>query len=246
MRILTFCCLLLITFSCKNVTTPQVTKVQKEAFVLEHLVQEPTVISTNTPILILLHGLGSNEKDLFSFAKFVPKNWLVVSVRAPFDYAKKPSDKFKWYDLKLTPKKHITNYKEVANSEQLLLKFIKQIKSKYNIKDSKIVMGGFSQGAIMSYQMGLLHPEELAGVASFSGRILETTHDKMNGKRGHKSIKVFIAHGKQDKVLLYKEALAAKKLFESLGIQTTNSFDDSEHNISQTHLQAFVQWLQTI
>ena len=52
---------------------------------LHYLVQEPKTIKDQNPLLILLHGYGSNEEDLFSFAPELPDDSYVISVRAPYD-----------------------------------------------------------------------------------------------------------------------------------------------------------------
>ena len=52
---------------------------------LKYLVREPENINSKTPLLILLHGYGSNEEDLFSFVPTLPKEWLIISFRAPLN-----------------------------------------------------------------------------------------------------------------------------------------------------------------
>ncbi len=52
---------------------------------LHHLVREPKIKKDKNPLLLLLHGYGSNEEDLFSFASELPEDYYVVSARAPYD-----------------------------------------------------------------------------------------------------------------------------------------------------------------
>ena len=52
---------------------------------LYHIVRHPKQKIENPPLLILLHGYGSNEEDLFSFAEELPKELLIISIRAPYE-----------------------------------------------------------------------------------------------------------------------------------------------------------------
>ena len=65
---------------------------------LHYLVREPQNLNSKTPLLILLHGYGSNEEDLFSFVPTLPEDWLVVSFRAPMN---SQYEGYSWYDIDL-------------------------------------------------------------------------------------------------------------------------------------------------
>lgn len=239
MRIITIFCVLVIGLSCKQ-TAPK--KVVEEPLVLHHFARPAAANVTNPPVLILLHGLGSNAKNFFSFSGIIPPEWLVISARAPFTYPNAPK-RFKWYDLTFKNGERQTNYQQVEESRQLLLKFIEQVKKKYNVDENRIVIGGFSQGAIMSYNIGLRTPEKVSGIASFSGIVLEKIKPEIKPQKAHQQLKAFVSHGEQDDRLPYSEALEAKNLLESLGVQATYSFDQAKHTISPTHRTAFLAWL---
>ena len=85
--------LLLCSFGCQNSTNSLATN---EVIVLEHLVRNPQNSKLKSPTLILLHGYGSNEKDLFSLAQHIDPAWLVISARAPMTIEE---NKYQWYDI---------------------------------------------------------------------------------------------------------------------------------------------------
>ena len=79
---------------------------------LQYIVREPENITSNTPLLILLHGYGSNEQDLFSFAPTLPEDWLIISFRAPFNTN---YEGYSWYDIDLMDEKIALMYRKLKN-----------------------------------------------------------------------------------------------------------------------------------
>jgi phospholipase/carboxylesterase len=74
--------------------------------ILHYIVREPIKKNNKPPLIILMHGLGSNEKDLFSFTNQLPDSFLVISVRAPYTIGK---DSYAWYQLNFIDGKPISN-----------------------------------------------------------------------------------------------------------------------------------------
>lgn len=92
---------------------------------LHYLVREPKIKSVQTPVIILLHGVGSNELDLFSFANSIPDNYLVISARAPIRLA---TNSFAWYRVDFSSGRPTYDFKETEKSLQTLIAFIEEIK----------------------------------------------------------------------------------------------------------------------
>ena len=78
-----------------------------DSMVLKYLIREPKIKSKNTPAILLLHGVGSNEHDLFSFANQLPDRYLVISARAPISLG---SNSFAWYQVNFSTGKPIYNF----------------------------------------------------------------------------------------------------------------------------------------
>ena len=133
---------------------------------LTYLVREPKVSVDNPLLLILLHGVGSNEKDLFSFAPYLPDKFLVISARAPV--ALGPSS-FAWYQVDFSSGKPIYNQEQERKSRDMILTFIEELKELHSFDENEVFLMGFSQGAIMSYSIALTHQPMSSYDSYFSG-----------------------------------------------------------------------------
>src|SRR5690606_33828319 len=123
---------------------------QKEKTGLEYLLRKPKSNIEHPPMLILLHGLGSNEKDLFQLADYLDDDYLIVFARAPYTYG---NNGYKWYDLSFPSGQPVHNSEQAEKSRLLLLDFVQELKQTHKVNENKIFLGGFSQGAIMSYSV---------------------------------------------------------------------------------------------
>ena len=97
---------------------------------LNYITKKPNKITIETPILVLLHGYGSNEEDLFSFCPDLPKDWLIVSFQAPINT---PYGDFCWYDIDFTNAEKFINIEQAEKSIYLILEEISLIIKQYNI-----------------------------------------------------------------------------------------------------------------
>lgn len=207
--------------------------------VLHYLVREPLVKSENAPAIILLHGVGSNEEDLFSLANQLPDNFLVISARAPIRLGE---NSFAWYQVDFSTGKPAFNVEQQENSRTILIQFIEEIKAKYAV-GGRVSLGGFSQGAIMSYSVGLTRPDLVNGIAVMSGRLLEETKPLVAANDKLQDLKVFISHGTSDPVLNIQYARSGLEYLKTLGIQPTYKEYPAAHTISNEMLIDFVKWL---
>lgn len=207
---------------------------------LHYLVKHPKTENKKTPLIILLHGVGSNEADLFSFANQLPENYLVVSARAPHTLGQ---GSYAWYQVDFSSGKPVYNPKQAEASRQIILKFIEELKKKFTFNHQEIYLCGFSQGAIMSYAVGLSNPDQVKGMAIMSGRLLDETKSLVN-KDKVKSLKVFISHGTEDPVLGVHYAREAKQYLNGLGLEPVYKEYKDVHTINQTMLKDLINWLQ--
>ncbi len=112
-----------------------------ESLVLHCLVREPKLKSGTKKAIILLHGVGSNEKDLFGFANQLPEDFLVISPRGPLTIG---ANRYAWYNVDFSTGKPIFDAEQEASAERVIEKFVQQIKQKYEIDE--LFLGGFSPG----------------------------------------------------------------------------------------------------
>ena len=209
-----------------------------DTMVLQYLVREPKVKSEKKKAIILLHGVGSNEQDLFSLAKQLPDDFLVISPRGQFTLG---AGSYAWYQVDFSTGKPVFNAQQELSSRDVIKRFIWQVKHKYNLDE--VYLGGFSQGAIMSYSIGLTNPTEVKGIISLSGRLLEEVRPEITKSNEVQQLKVFIAHGIQDNTLQVQYARDAKSYLENLQVQLSYHEYTIGHQISDAVLKDLNAWL---
>ncbi|HEV2582865.1 MAG TPA: alpha/beta fold hydrolase, partial [Ktedonobacteraceae bacterium] len=136
---------------------------------LVNLVRQPLPEASNAPLLLLLHGVGSNEHDLFGLAPLLDQRFIVLSLRAPNTLG---PGSYAWFEVAFTPQGPVINPEQAEQSRQLLIDFIGQAVATYGANPRQVYLMGFSQGAIMSASVALTRPDLVAGAVLMSGRIL--------------------------------------------------------------------------
>lgn len=207
---------------------------------LQYIAREPSVKSAEPPLLVLLHGVGSNERDLFSFADRLPGEYLVISARAP--HALGP-DSYGWYAVDFSSGKPVFDAKQAEDSRKLIIAFIDELHKEHPFDRKRVYLCGFSQGAILSYSVALTRPDLIKGIAVMSGRLLDEVKPMIKTSPDLSRLKVFISHGTQDPVLPLSGAEQADAYLRSLGITTTLRTYPEGHTISAAMLSDLVDWL---
>lgn len=217
-----------------------INSISKDSLTLKYLIKEPQFKSEKRKAIILLHGVGSNENDLFSLAKQLPKDYYIISPRGKFTLTE---GSYAWYQVDFSSGKPVYNKEQELQSRETILLFIEQIKEKYDFDE--IYLGGFSQGAIMSCSVGLLYPEKVKGVICLSGRILQEIRSDVKNKNELLQLKIFLAHGTQDGTLPIAYAREAKIYLEQY--QTNLSYHEYEmgHEISSEVIRELNIWLDS-
>jgi phospholipase/carboxylesterase len=212
-----------------------------DTIALRHLIREPKIKSKNPPALILLHGVGSNEQDLFSFASKLPDKFMVISARAPIVLG---SNSFAWYQVDFSTGKPIYNIAQETKSRNILINFIEQVKATYALDGNEIYLCGFSQGAIMSYSVALTRPDLVKGIAVLSGRLLEEIKPEIKSTAKLQSLKVLISHVKNDNTLPFNYAKQALVYLKTLNINPTFKEYNTGHEINGEMLNDLINWLK--
>lgn len=206
---------------------------------LAYLIKKPEQVSNNVKAIMPLHGVGSNEQDLFALASQLPKDVFVIAPRGPFAVG---VNRYAWYNVDFSSGRPDINAEQETASRQLIRKFIQEVKEKYSIDE--LYLGGFSQGAIMSQSIGLIHPDEVQGIISLSGRVLQEIRPLVQHDKYLHQLKVFLAHGVQDQTLPIHFAREAKEYLESLGVQLTYHEYPIGHQVSSEVLKDLNAWMK--
>ena len=211
--------------------------------ILHHLVREPKTKLDKNPLLLLLHGYGSNEEDLYSFASELPEEYYVISVRAPYDMM---YGSYAWYAINFDADENkFSDHDQAIESRDLIAKFIEELIENYPIDANNITLIGFSQGCILSYAVALSYPEKVQRVVAMSGYLNLDIVAENYSSNNFKNLKIFASHGTVDQVIPVDWARKAKPILENLGIETVYKEYPIGHGVSPQNFHDFKNWLQS-
>ena len=209
---------------------------------LHYLVQEPKVKLDKNPLLLLLHGYGSNEEDLFSFAPELPDDSYVISVRAPYDL--QPYG-HAWYAIHFDADENkFSDNEQAKQSVEIIASFIDEIVKQYPIDTENVTLIGFSQGAILSYATALTYPEKVTKVVALSGYFNQEILPEVIHTKAISHLKFFVSHGSVDQVIPVDWARKAKPALENLGLEVEYQEYPIGHGVSPKNFFDFKNWLQ--
>ncbi len=204
---------------------------------LTHLVRPASQGDAPHPALVLLHGLGSNEHDLFMFAGQVDPRLVVMSLRAPlaYDYGG-----YMWYDMaEGTGLQGETISRNLAG----LADFLQTLPERYDLDPDRMYLGGFSQGAAMAGATGLLHPDRVAGVIMLSGYLPPPDGDTryFSGRAAGRPF--FQANGTLDQIVLIDWGRATRDALQRAGVDLTYREYPMGHEVSLPEMMDLSRWL---
>ena len=179
--------------------------------------------------VILLHGYGGDGKDIsmltLNWKRFLP-NTIFLCPNGHEKCTINPTG-YQWFDLTREDPEYILEQSQKA--ELKLQKFIQEVKKDYNLKNSQICLSGFSQGCMMSINLGLTNNENYNCIVGFSGKIIDQI-DLVNRKTS--STKMLLIHGDQDAVVSPTFLLEAKDFLIRNNVEVeTKMMINCEHHI---------------
>ena len=188
-------------------------------FCLDTIIIPPEKTDEIKNAVILLHGYGGDGKDIslltLNWRRFL-KNTVFLCPNSHEKCQINPSG-FQWFDLSKDDEEYVL--KKSLEAENMIKKFIEEVKNKYNLTNSNIVLSGFSQGCMMSINTGITSKEEFNCIVGFSGKIINKNN--LQSRIKNKS-KLLLIHGDQDEIVSSNFLLEAKDFFErnKFNIQT--------------------------
>jgi phospholipase/carboxylesterase len=211
---------------------------------LHYLVQEPAIIKESNPLIILLHGYGSNEEDLFSFASELSNENFIISVRAPYDL--KPYG-HAWYAIHFDADENkFSDNEEAIKSRDLIVRFIDEAIQKFPIDAQNVTLIGFSQGTILSTAVALSYPEKVKNVVALSGYLNEEILKDNFQENNFKNLNFFVSHGTVDQVIPISWAQKTQPFLEKLGINFVYKEYPVGHGVAPQNFYDFKKWLESI
>ena len=209
---------------------------------LKYRYKEPAkTTDEKPPLLILLHGIGADENDLFGLASFLDERFFIASVQAPFTL---PYGGYAWFELILEPNKPMGyNANQFEQSRQMIFEFIDAIIAEHDLDADRVYLCGFSQGSMMSMSCLLQNPKKFAGVVAMSGRAITEMIPADSNSDDFKDFPVLVTHGIYDPVLPIENGRATKELLSRLPVELEYKEYPMAHEISQESLRDVTDWL---
>ncbi|WP_417601573.1 alpha/beta hydrolase [Owenweeksia hongkongensis] len=209
---------------------------------LVHEVLPPQQKTEKPPLLLMLHGFGSHEQDLFGMAPMLNEKCFVVSARAPIDL---PWGGFAWYEIDFSNLgEKMNNVPQAKESMERILKFIDEVHETYGTDPENVNLLGFSQGSILSYGLSLSHPEKFQKVIALSGYIMPDIVLEKYNPESLKHLDIFASHGTADEVLPVDWARNAMKVLEQLNISHQYREYAMGHGVSPECFEDLKSWMK--
>ena len=199
------------------------------SYSLNTIILEPLSKEKPKSAVILCHGYGGDGKDISILANYwrahLP-NTIFICPDAPEKCAASPSG-FQWFDLMDQTPEQVLSKSLVAESK--LNKLIDEVKDKNNLLANQIVIGGFSQGCMISLQTGIKRKDTINSIIGYSGRIIDVNH---LGKNIVSKPNIILMHGELDQIVQVNSLLEAKDFFIKNNYQVeSHIFKNCEHRI---------------
>ena len=198
-------------------------------FCLDSIILKPENNAEIKSAIILLHGYGGDGNDIsmlsYNWKRHLP-NTVFICPNGHEICPINPSG-FQWFDLTKDDPKYILE--QSIKAEEKLNYFIEEVKKEFNLKNNKICLSGFSQGCMMSINLGLTSSEEYNCIIGFSGKIINEENLKL---RKRVSTNTLLIHGDSDQVVQPNYMLEAKDFFLRNNIEIeTHLIENCDHNI---------------
>ena len=199
------------------------------SYSLNTIILKPLSKEKPKSAVILCHGYGGDGKDISILANYwrahLP-NTIFICPDAPEKCAASPSG-FQWFDLMDQTPEQVLSKSLVAESK--LNNLIDEVKDRNNLLANQIVIGGFSQGCMISLQTGIKRKDKINSIIGYSGRIIDTDHLSKNIVS---KPNVILMHGDIDQIVPVNSLLEAKDFFNKNNYKIESQiFKNCEHRI---------------
>lgn len=191
--------------------------------------------SQTNPIVVAMHGIGSNENDLVPAFRTLAEQATLVFPRSPLDHP--PG--YAWYRL---IRIGVPDPQSFALAIETLGGWIDALRAMPGNAERPLILSGFSQGAIMALSYALRNPAQVAGVMAFSGYIPQMVRDTLS-EAGEGKPRVFLTQGRRDQLFPFSRLEETAQLLEVQGIRTTVAPHEGAHEIPIAVMESAKAWL---
>ena len=196
-------------------------------------------INKKSPCIVMLHGYGSNEEDLFGLSNYFPKDYIIISFRAPITL---PMGGYAWSNINTPITNEYTILQEAKHSLKLLQKSLIILINHYNINEKDISLFGFSQGCILSWALAINNPKLIRRVVTLSGYIVPEllnlpTQNVFN-------LLAYNSHGISDEIIPIEKARRSIDLIKKNNPNVVYKEYNQGHGINNDNLNDVLQWIK--
>lgn len=208
---------------------------------LKYVIQEPKVKNGKNPLLVMLHGYGSNELDLFSFAQDIPENFYIISFRAPLtiDFGG-----YAWYEINFMDAQKFNNISQAKQAVNEIVNSVMELSKEYLFDLSAVWLCGFSQGCILSYSLALNHGELFKNIICLSGYLDQEIIGNITPKEHYQNLNFYISHGIKDAVIPIEWSRKAPEVLKKYGISVSYNEYNSGHGLNAKNYNDIINWIK--
>ena len=196
------------------------------------------------PMVILLHGFGAHMGDLASLAPAIdPVGYVYIFPNAPIPFEIGPgATGYGWTYPRRIPQE-LRRADDVDSVVDMLATLVDEVTEHYATEPGQIILGGFSQGGMMTYRYGLPNPDKFKGLVALSAVAPEedTMRERLPADR---SQPIFVAHGTSDMVIEVQMARDTREFLQTEGYSPVYHEYAMAHEISQQTLTDLAGWLK--
>ena len=198
-------------------------------FCLDSTIIKPEEDKEIKNAIILLHGYGGDGKDIsmlsLNWKRHLP-NTIFICPNGHEPCQINPTG-YQWFDLTKEDSSYILEQSKKA--ERKLVQFVDEVKNEYKLRNDKICLSGFSQGCMMSINLGLTSDQKFSCIVGFSGKIINQEDLKLRKKN---STNILLIHGDSDQVVSPNFLLEAKDFFIRNNVEIkTHLIKNCDHHI---------------
>jgi phospholipase/carboxylesterase len=195
---------------------------------LRYLMSVPSAKEGQLPLVICMHGRGADMNDLADIAPILDDGYRFLFPNAPKPFEPMPGYSFGWTWFEGWP----PELPSLVPSRELVLAFLDAVVARYAPPDGKVILSGFSQGALMALDCGFRTTQPIAGIAAMSGALFEDDLPPL------RPLPVFLGHGTIDDVVPVVNARRARHLLEAHGVTPDYHEFPIAHGVSPEELVA--------
>ena len=194
------------------------------------------------PLVVLLHGFGANMHDLAGLASYIDsRSYVYLCPNGPLKVNLGPG----FTGSAWTPPLGEKTLEDVHRAEAAVMGFVAEMMEAHGVPPGRVALAGFSQGGMMTYQVGLPRPEVFAGLAALSARIEE--QEALFGRLPEeRNQSIFIAHGVNDPLISVEAGRESRELLVEAGYEPKYQEYPMAHQICEEEIGDLSDWVRGV